>query len=328
MPLPTRMLGTTDLEITPVGLGAWAIGGGDWSFGWGAQDDAQSIAAIHHAVEVGINWVDTAAVYGLGRSEEVVGRAVRQLPEADRPLVFTKGGLVWDDADRHLRARRVGDPASLRREVEDSLRRLAVDRIDLYQMHWPAEDGTPLEAYWDVFVQLRAQGKVRAIGLSNHSVAQLTAAEAIGHVDSLQPPLSAIKPASAEPGGVLDWCAANGTGAIVYSPMGSGLLSGSFTRARVESLAADDWRKASPEFTTNLDANLEVAAAIARVADRHGVSPGAVAVAWTLGFPAVTGAIVGARNPEQIDGWIAAATLTLTREDYAEIGSLTPGVTV
>src|SRR6202167_5524126 len=202
--LPTARLGRTDMHLTRVGFGAWAIGGGGWAYAWGNQDDAASIAAIRHAVESGVNWIDTAAVYGLGHSEEVVASALAGLAEPDRPYVFTKGGLVWDPADRSAAPRRVGAPASIRTEVEASLRRLGVERIDLYQMHWPAEDGTPLETYWQALLDLKRAGKVRAVGLSNHNAGQLAAAEALGHVDTLQPPFSAIKRdvAAAE----LPWC--------------------------------------------------------------------------------------------------------------------------
>jgi aryl-alcohol dehydrogenase-like predicted oxidoreductase len=316
--LTTTPLGTTGMELTRAGFGAWAIGGGDWSFAWGPQDDDASVAAIHHAVERGVNWVDTAAVYGLGHSEEVVGRALRELPAAERPYVFTKCGLVWDAADRTVRPRRVMAPASVREEVEGSLRRLGVDRIDLYQVHWPAEDGTPLDEYWQAMVDLRAEGKVRAIGLSNHDVEQLTTAEKVGHVDSLQPPFSAINRSAAEE---LAWCDGNGTGVIVYSPMQSGLLTGAFSAERVAALPSDDWRRTAPEFTTRLDRNLALAAALAPVAARHGVSVAAVAVAWTLAWPGVTGAIVGARSPEQVDGWVAAADLVLTDADMDEIAA-------
>src|SRR5580693_8481206 len=190
--LPTARLGWTDMLLTRVGFGAWAIGGGDWAYAWGDQDDAESIAAIRHAVESGVNWIDTAAVYGLGHSEEVVAAALAGLPEADRPYVFTKGGLVWDPANRSATPRRAGAPASIRTEVEASLRRLRADRIDLYQMHWPAEDGTPLEEYWQVFTDLKREGKIRATGLSNHGIRQLQAAEQIGTVDAIQPPFNLI----------------------------------------------------------------------------------------------------------------------------------------
>ncbi|MDQ0577685.1 aldo/keto reductase [Agromyces albus] len=323
MTLATGSLGTTGMQITTVGLGAWAIGGGDWAFAWGPQDDEVSIATIHRAIELGVNWIDTAAVYGLGHSEEVVARALRDVPEVDRPFVFTKGGLVWDDTDRRARADRRGSPEAIRGGVEGSLRRLGVDRIDLYQMHWPAEDGTPLEEYWSVFAALRDEGKVRAIGLSNHGLAELERAEAIAHVDTLQPPFSAIRPDIAHDG-LLDWCIDHGTGVIVYSPMGSGLLTGAFTAERVAALPDDDWRKSSPDFGERLDRNLAVGRAIADVAERHGVSPASAAAAWTLGFPGVTGAIVGARRPDQVDGWIDAVRLELDDADYAEITGLVP----
>ena len=193
MTLTTRRLGTTDMEITRLGFGAWAIGGGEWAFGWGDQDDSESVAAIRHAVDSGINWIDTASVYGLGHSEEVVAKALKDLPEGDRPYVFTKCGLVWDVEQPFLQAKRVGRADSIRKDVEDSLRRLQVERIDLMQVHWPAEDGSPIEEYWGELVKLRDEGKLRAIGLSNHDAAALERAEAIGHVDSLQPPFSMIR---------------------------------------------------------------------------------------------------------------------------------------
>ena len=308
--LPTTPLGTTGMRITRVGFGAWAIGGGGWTFAWGNQDDADSIAAIRHAVERGINWIDTAAVYGLGHSEEIVARALRDIPADDRPYVFTKAGLVWDEHDRAAPPRRLGDPLSIRREVEASLRRLDVERIDLYQMHWPAEDGATLEDYWGTLLQLKEEGKVRAVGLSNHDVRQLDAADRVGHVDTLQPPFSAIRRevAAAE----LPWCAAHRTGVIVYSPMQSGLLA--------TQLGADDWRSRSPDFTgQGLRRNLALADALRPIAERHGATVAAVAVAWTLAWPGVTGAIVGARSPAQVDGWIGAAALALTDADLDEI---------
>jgi aryl-alcohol dehydrogenase-like predicted oxidoreductase len=322
--LTTARLGRTDMEITRVGFGAWAIGGGGWTNGWGPQDDDQSVAAIRHAIDSGINWIDTAAVYGHGHSEEVTARALQGVSDADRPFVFTKGGLGWNEQDHMEPASRRGDPASIRQDVEDSLRRLGVERIDLFQMHWPSEDGSQIEDYWNVFAQLQQAGKLRAIGLSNHAIPALERAEAIAHVDSLQPPFSAIRPEAATDG-LLDWCADHGTGVIVYSPMGSGLLTGAMTAERVAGLPEDDWRRRSPAFTTDLDRNLATGAAIARVAERHGVSQAAAAVGWTLGFRGVTAAIVGARSPEQIDGWIAGASVELTPEDYAEVGSAVPG---
>jgi aryl-alcohol dehydrogenase-like predicted oxidoreductase len=318
--LPTKRFGTTDMAITRVGFGAWAIGGSGWAAAWGEQDDDASVAAIRHAAEVGINWIDTAAVYGLGHSEEIVGRALREIPADKRPYVFTKGGLIWDEANRTAVPKRVGAPASLRREVEASLRRLGVERIDLYQLHWPAEDGTSIETLWQTFLDLKREGKVRAVGLSNHNVELLTRAEAVGHVDTLQPPFSAIRRDIA--GAELPWCAKHDTGVIVYSPMQSGLLTGAFTAERAAALPKDDWRSRSPHFTGDgLTRNLALAEALEPVAARHATSVAAVAVAWTLAWPAVTAAIVGARGPEQVDGWLKAATLELTAQDLDEIAA-------
>jgi aryl-alcohol dehydrogenase-like predicted oxidoreductase len=318
--LPTTRLGRTDMHLTRTGFGAWAIGGGDWAFAWGNQDDSASVAAIRHAVESGINWIDTAAVYGLGHSEEVVAAALADLPEVDRPYVFTKGGLVWDPANRSAAPRRTGAPASLRAEVEASLRRLRVERIDLYQMHWPAEDGTPVEEYWQVFTDLKREGKIRAAGLSNHSIFQLEAAEEIGAVDAIQPPFNLIHRDAADD--VLLWAREHEAGAIVYSPMASGLLTGSFTAERAARLQPGDWRAGHPDFTVPaLSANLSLADALGPVAERHGVTPAAVAVAWTLAFPGVTGAIVGARSPRQVDGWLRAATLELKDDDLSDIAA-------
>jgi aryl-alcohol dehydrogenase-like predicted oxidoreductase len=329
-----RRLGRTGMNITTVGFGSWAVSGGDWRFGWGETDDDESIAAIRHAVESGVSWIDTAAVYGLGHAEELVGRALEGIPEADRPLVFTKVGLVWDPEDRHAAPRRIMRPDSVRREVEDSLRRLGVDQIDLYQVHWPdtgesleyAGDGsgavspnaTPLEEYWRVMVDLKAEGKVRAIGLSNHSVEQLEAAERIGHVDAIQPPFSALNRTAAPK---IAWAADNDTGVIVYSPLQSGLLTGAFTAARAAALKSDDWRSTHADFTTRLDANLQVAEALRPVAARHDATVAEVAVAWTLAWPGVTGAIVGARRAAQVDGWIGAGGLRLTDADLDEIAA-------
>jgi len=319
-PLPTAPLGTTGMDITRVGLGAWAIGGGGWFGSMGHQDDESSQATIRHAVERGVNWIDTAAVYGHGHSEDVVAAALHHLPEADRPYVFTKGGLAWDAADRSREPQRVGTPASLRREVEASLRRLRVERLDLYQMHWPAADGTPLEEYWPVFLDLRAQGKVRAVGLSNHGVADLDACEKLGHVDSVQPLLNAIhREAAAD---VVPWCLDHGAGVIVYSPMASGLLSGTFTAERAERLDALDLRRQSPDFRgAGLERNLALADTLRPIAQRHDVTVPAVAVAWTLTVPGVTGAIVGARHPHHIDGWLPAAHLVLDATDLTQIAT-------
>jgi aryl-alcohol dehydrogenase-like predicted oxidoreductase len=319
--LPLRRLGQTDMKITPVGFGAWALGGGEWAAGWGDQDDEQSIAAIRHAVEVhGVNWIDTAAVYGLGRSETVVGEALRQMRPDVRPFVFTKCGLIWNEADRRAYPARVGKPASIRQEAEASLRRLGVERIDLFQMHWPAEDGTPIEEYWRVLLDLKAEGKIRAAGLSNHTAAQLATAEAVGHVDTLQPPFSAIARGAAE--AELPWCEAHGTGVIVYSPMQAGLLTGSFTAARAASLPADDWRSRSDHFRgEGLTRNLALAEALKPIAERRHAAVASVAIAWVLSWSAVTGAIVGARNPEQVDGWVGGATLQLSETELDEIAA-------
>jgi aryl-alcohol dehydrogenase-like predicted oxidoreductase len=316
--LPKRRLGRTDMHITPVGLGAWAIGGGDWAVGWGSQDDKQSMAAIRHAVERGVNWIDTAAIYGLGHSEEIVRAALKDIPSAQRPLVFTKCGLRWDEHDRMASPQHIATPSSLRFELEASLKRLGMERIDLYQMHWPAKDGTPIEEYWQTLLDLKAEGKVRAVGLSNHNAAQLTAAEGIGHVDTLQPPFSAIRREFAA--NELPWCVAHETGVIVYSPMQAGLLTGAFTAERAKKLPADDWRSRNAEFTgAKLKANLELAETMKAVGERHGTSAAAAAIAWTLAWPGVSGAIVGAREPSQVDGWIDAATLHLRQADLDEI---------
>jgi aryl-alcohol dehydrogenase-like predicted oxidoreductase len=317
-PLATAPLGKTEMHITRTGFGAWAIGGSGWTFGWGTQDDSDSIAAIRHALERGINWIDTAAVYGLGHSEEVVASALQGMPASERPYVFTKCGLVWDERNRAAPPQRIGDPASIRREVEGSLRRLKLERIDLYQMHWPAGDGTPLEAYWRTLLDLKAEGKVRAVGLSNHDARLLAQAERIGHVDTLQPPFSAIHRDAAA--SELPWCKEHETGVIVYSPMQSGLLTGAFTAERAARLPADDWRSRSPDFSgEGLRRNLALVGALRPVAERHGTTVAAVAVAWTLAWPGVTGAIVGARRPEQIDDWLAAASLKLDDADLDEI---------
>ena len=318
--LPTTALGGTGMHLTRAGFGAWAIGGGGWAYAWGNQDDDASIAAIRHAVESGVNWIDTAAVYGLGHSEEVVAAALADLPEADRPFVFTKGGLVWDPADRSAAPRRIGAPASLRTEVEASLRRLRVERIDLYQMHWPAEDGTPVQEYWQVFTDLKREGKIRAAGLSNHDIFQLEAAEQVGTVDAIQPQFNLIHRDAA--GDVLPWARKHEAGAIVYSPMASGLLTGAFTAARAASLQPGDWRAGHPDFTEPaVSDNLALAEALRPVAERHVVTPAAVAVAWTLAFPGVTGAIVGARSPGQVDGWLPAASLELKDDDLSDIAA-------
>jgi len=314
----TRRLGKTDMAITRVGFGAWAVGGPGWSFGWSAQDDDESVAAIRRAIEGGVNWIDTAAVYGLGHSERVVAKALRDFAPADRPYVFTKGGLVWDEQRRTDPPKFIGNPASLRRELEDSLYRLQVDRIDLYQMHWPPQDGARIAEYWGTLIDLKREGKIRAAGLSNHSAVQLEIAERFGHVDSLQPPFSAIRRDAA--GAELPWCVRHHTGVIVYSPMQSGLLTGAFDAARAAHLAGDDWRSRSDDFTgAPLQRNLQLADALRPIATRHDTTVAAVAVAWTLAWPGVTGAIVGARRPQQVDGWLDALRLNLTGADLEAI---------
>lgn len=315
---PTRPLGRSNMSITRIGLGAWAMGGNAWAIGWGPQDDSDSIDAIRLAVDRGINWIDTAAVYGLGHAEEVVGRALAQMPLGDRPYVFTKCGLTWSADQPRAMPRRSGAPDSIRREVEASLRRLGVERIDLYQMHWPAGDGTPLDVYWQTLLDLKREGKVRAVGLSNHNLAQLLDAEALGHVESLQPPFSAIQRGAASD--LIPWCAQNGTGVIVYSPMQSGLLSGGFSVERAQALPEDDWRSRNAEFQApNLVRNLALAEAFKPIAERHGTTQAAVAIAWTLAWPGVTGAIVGMRNTAQVNGVLGAAELELDGEDMARI---------
>jgi aryl-alcohol dehydrogenase-like predicted oxidoreductase len=317
--LPVRQLGMTDMRITRVGFGSWAVGG-DWAVGWGSQDDRDSVAAIRHGVARGINWIDTAAIYGLGHSEEVVALALAGIPRSERPYVFTKCGLIPDAADPKALPKQVGAPASIRREVEDSLRRLKMERIDLYQMHWPAKDGTPIEDYWRTLLDLRQEGKVRAVGLSNHIVGQLEAAEKLGHVDTLQPPFSAVKRTAGA--AELPWCEAHRTGVIVYSPMQAGLLSGSFNAQRAASLPANDWRSRDVEFKGEaLRRNLLVAEAMRAIAERKDTTIAAVAVAWTLAWPGVTGAIVGARSPIQVNGWLDAAILTLTKAEFEEIAA-------
>jgi aryl-alcohol dehydrogenase-like predicted oxidoreductase len=318
--LATRQLGTSDLTITTVGFGAWAIGGGGWAFGWGPQDDAQSIATIRHAISRGINWIDTAAVYGLGHSEEVVRRALEGIPAGDRPYVFTKCGMVWDEKDRMASPVQTLRPESIRAECEASLRRLGVERIDLYQFHWPDQSGTSVEDSWATMTRLVEEGKVRAAGVSNFDVGLLERCEALRHVDSLQPPFSLIRRGAAAR--EIPWCAAHGTGVIAYSPMQSGLLTDRFSPGRVSALAEDDWRRRSAEFKPpRLERNVALRDALRPVAARRGVSVAEVAIAWTLAWPGVTGAIVGARTPDQVDGWIGAATLELAADDLDDIRS-------
>ena len=309
----TQILGNSDLKITRVGFGAWAIGG-DWQFGWGAQEDEDSVAAIRRALELGINWIDTAAVYGLGHSEEVVAKALQEWTGA-RPYVFTKCGMIWDDAgkvDYSLKA------ASIRRECERSLQRLKTEVIDLYQIHWPADDlGETLEG-WAELAKLRQEGKVRWIGASNFSREELEKAGEIAPVTSLQPPYSLIKRDIENE--VLPYCREHQVGVIVYSPMASGLLTGAMSRERAAALPENDWRRNNPEFKEpKLSAHLALVDRLRRVGERHERSPGEMAVAWTLHHAAVTGAIVGARNAAQVDGIVGGASVTLSSEDIAAL---------
>src|SRR6202043_1470673 len=318
MILPQRPLGLSRVLITKTGFGAWAIGGGGWAFSWGPQDDTVSLTTMRHALDLGINWIDTAAVYGLGHSEEVVGRLLRDLPASQRPYVFTKCGLIWDSNNPMAEPRRVLKPDSIRRECEASLRRLGIERIDLYQFHWPDDTGTPVEDSWSEMVKLEKEGKIRAAGVSNFTTELLDRCELIRHVDSLQPPFSLINRRAAEK--EIPWCEKHHTGVICYSPMQSGLLTDSFTALRVAKLAEDDWRRRASEFNEpSLSRNLVLRDALRPIAQRHGVSVSAVAIAWTLAWPGVTGAIVGARTPAQVDGWIQAASLELTAADLEEI---------
>ena len=311
--METNVLGNSDLSITPVGFGAWAIGG-NWEFGWGAQDDTQSVAAIHRALELGINWIDTAAVYGLGHSEEVVAGALQDWP-GPRPYVFTKCGMIWNDqgkVDYSLRQE------SVRRECEASLRRLNTDVIDLYQVHWTADDLDETIEGWTTLVALQKEGKVRWIGLSNASVEEMEKLETIGPITSLQPPYSLIRREVET--AQLPWCRQENVGVIVYSPMGSGLLTGAMSRQRLASLPETDWRTRNEQFKEpKLSENLKLVERLRAVAARHGRTPGEVAIAWTLRDPAVTGAIVGARDPKQVDGIIGAMDFRLSASEIAEV---------
>lgn len=313
--LKTSPLGSTGLEITRVGFGAWAIGGGGWEFGWGPQQDEESVAAIHRALDLGVNWIDTAAAYGFGRSEQIVGRALQGV--SDRPYVFTKSSLL-DDGTRHVRHNLKRD--SILREAEGSLKRLGVDAIDLYQIHWPVPE-EDIEEGWAAMATLKEQGLVRHIGVSNFDAAQLRRIQSIAPVETIQPPYSLIdRAAEAE---ILPLAERDGIGVIVYSPMGSGLLTGGITRERIATMPADDWRKTDPRFTgPQLSRHLALAARLQAVAARHGSTPGAVAIAWTLRNPAVDGAIAGFRRPEQVGPILAAAGLELTDQDITDIDAV------
>jgi len=307
-----RELGNTGMQITPVGFGSWAIGGDNWQFGWGAQDDGDAIAAIERAVEIGINWIDTAAVYGLGHSEELVGRAIAGMKQ--RPYIFTKCSMVWDAR------RRMGNSLkadSIRRECEGSLTRLNVDAIDLYQIHWPNPD-VDLEEGWQEMARLKEEGLVRHIGVSNFSVDQLRRIIPIAPVASLQPPYSMLRPAIEQT--LLPFCLEQNIGVIVYSPMLSGMLSGAMTRERAANFSQDDWRRNNKEFQEpRLSANLELVELLKRIGTPHGRSAGEVAIAWTLRHPAVTGAIVGGRNAAQVEGVVGAAEFRLSAEEIGTV---------
>jgi aryl-alcohol dehydrogenase-like predicted oxidoreductase len=310
--LPTTQLGQTGLEITRVGFGAWAIGGGGYDWGWGTQQDDYSIAAIHHALEQGVNWIDTAAQYGFGHSEQVVGRALAGLDR--RPHVFTKGGQPEGPGRTTLQSLRRD---SLRRELEQSLSRLGLDAVDLYQIHWPIPEAE-IEEGWSALAELKEQGLVRHIGVSNFTVEQLQRIQQIAPVETLQPPYSLV--AREVERGLLPFAEREGIGVIVYSPMGSGLLTGAMTRERIEHLPQDDWRKHSQRFQEpQLSQHLALVERLRVVADRHDTTPGAVAVSWTLRNPAVDGAIVGFRRPDQVDPIIAAAHIELDDDDVATI---------
>jgi aryl-alcohol dehydrogenase-like predicted oxidoreductase len=320
--METRKLGNSDLHISLVGFGAWATGGGNWEYAWGPQDDDDSVAAIHKALELGVNWIDTAAVYGLGHSEEVVARALKEW-RGPRPYMFTKCVLRWDAA------RKVGpnhSAASVRQECEDSLRRLQTETIDLYQMHWPPPDNGPgLEEAWQAMAALQKEGKVRWIGVSNFNAPQIERAEKIAAVTSLQPPYSILRRQIEEE--VLPYCERHNIGVIVYSPMFSGMLTGGMTRERAASLPPDDFRSRNPEFKEpKLSKNLELVEKLGEIGARYGRRPGEVAIAWTLRNPRITGAIVGARSAKQVEGVMRAASFHLNAEEIAEIAYYSAGI--
>jgi aryl-alcohol dehydrogenase-like predicted oxidoreductase len=303
-------LGTSDLWLTPIGFGAWAVGGGNWAMSWGPQDDNDSIAAIHKAIDLGVNWIDTAAIYGLGHSEEVVGKAVKE--SKVKPFVFTKSGMVWNEKREIKRTL-----LEIRREVEDSLRRLQVERIDLYQIHWPVED-KDIEEGWSTMADLKREGKVRHIGVSNFSVSQMERCLEIAPITSLQPPYSMLNRAvEAE---VLPYCLDHQIGVINYAPMHSGLLTGAMSRERLANLPPDDFRRNAKNYQEPLfSRNLAIADFLKQIGERYGVTAGVVAIAWTLANPAVTAAIVGGRSPQQVEGVWPAAKFRLSQDEMEEI---------
>jgi len=313
--METRKLGNSDLQLTTVGFGAWAIGGSGWEFAWGQQEDTDSVAAILRALELGVNWIDTAAVYGTGHSEEIVAQALRQW-KGKRPYIFTKCVLRWDENRKVFQDH---SAASIRKECEDSLRRLQIDAIDLYQMHWPPKDnGAGLEEAWGAMNELKKEGKVRWVGISNFAPAQMERAEKIAPITSDQPPYSIIRRAIETE--VLPHCLQKGIGVISYAPMASGLLSGAMTRERAAALPQDDFRSRNPEFREpRLSKNIELVERLRKVGARYGRGPGEVAIAWVLRHPAITGAIVGARNAKQAEGVMRAGELKLSQEDISEI---------
>lgn len=310
-------LGRTSLDITRVGFGLWSLRPREAARH--PQADEQAIGAIRFAIERGVNWIDTAAVYGLGHSETLIRRALAPLPPDERPLVFTKCGVVWDDFRPSAPPRRVGDAASLRASAYDSLRRLGVERLDLLQMHWPPQDGTPLEDYWQTLLDLKAEGVARFVGLANHSVDELHAAERLGHVDAVKEPFSMAEREFA--GRELPWCLEHGSGVLVYRPMRSGLFSLGFTRRRAVAVPTEDWRSRRPHFMDQEAANAALVEAVRPVAERHRISVGVLAVAWTLVWPGVSGVMVGARRQDQVAAWLPADRVRLTDTDLLEIAA-------
>ena len=310
--LETRQLGNSDLKITPIGFGAWAIGGGNWDFGWGPQDDRESVDAILRALDGGLNWIDTAAIYGLGHSEEIVAKALAATKH--KPYVFTKCSMRWDK-DRKIYRSLKRD--SVREEVENSLRRLKVDTIDLYQVHWP-EPESEIEEGWEALARIKEEGKLRYIGVSNFNVEQMKRALKIAPITSLQPPYSLLS--SAVEKEILPFCKQNNIGVINYSPMASGLLTGKMTAERIAAMPEDDWRRRAPQFKEpKLARNLKLVELLRTIGNAHNVQPGVVAIAWTLRNPAVTAAIVGARRADQVDGILPAASFRLHHDEALQI---------
>ncbi len=313
-----RILGNSDFEITTVGFGAWAIGGAGWDYSWGEQDDKKSIKAIHKALDMGVNWIDTAAVYGVGHSEEIVAKAVAEY-SGEKPYVFTKCSMRWDE-NGHVT--KVHEPDSFREECENSLRRLNVDTIDLWQMHWPPEDDNDkIKAIWEVMAKLKEEGKVKHIGVSNFNVEQMKIAQEIAPITSLQPKYSLLSRRIEEE--ILPYAKEQNIGVIVYSPMGSGLLTGKYNKQKIEQLPKDDWRNGSPDFKEpKLSKNLELVEVMKKIAAEHDKTPGEVAIAWTLAHPAVTGAIVGSRSAEQAEGVMTAGDLKLNDDEIKQLESV------